>query len=284
LFVEIHHIIPQAEGGPDVEDNAAPLCASCHSAYGANPVKRRDIRDARDLWYEIVERQRSNPVLDVQSIAQAVASAMRSDLADLSRYLVETVAAAQASGKQAAELSFGTFDTSDGEYFNRLTRAVETAQRVRIVTYATGRIATTRFTPTDAYFKARRRYLDTLVQRAADGMTYERIVTSDAISNKTSDISFLRPDARDHCRLMLELARTHPVALRRAPAELLADIVIIDDDTGGFSTEVVSPIRGTHTVGALIAHEPPDQQILNRLRVWWRELLDISSPIRQSEL
>jgi hypothetical protein len=51
--VEIHHILPQAEGGDDTEDNAAPLCPSCHETYGANPVKRRFIREARDLWYEI---------------------------------------------------------------------------------------------------------------------------------------------------------------------------------------------------------------------------------------
>jgi hypothetical protein len=51
--VEIHHIIPQAEGGPDTEDNAAPLCPSCHEIYGANPTKRKMITEARDAWYEI---------------------------------------------------------------------------------------------------------------------------------------------------------------------------------------------------------------------------------------
>jgi len=51
--VEIHHIIPQADGGPDTEDNAAPLCPSCHETYGANPTKRKFIREARDFWFEI---------------------------------------------------------------------------------------------------------------------------------------------------------------------------------------------------------------------------------------
>jgi hypothetical protein len=55
--VEIHHIIPQAEGGPDNEDNAAPLCPSCHETYGANPTKRKFIREARDNWVAICERQ-----------------------------------------------------------------------------------------------------------------------------------------------------------------------------------------------------------------------------------
>ncbi|MGD0105543.1 MAG: HNH endonuclease signature motif containing protein [Rhodopila sp.] len=44
LYVEIHHITPQQEGGPDDEDNAAPLCPTCHETYGANPEKRKFIK------------------------------------------------------------------------------------------------------------------------------------------------------------------------------------------------------------------------------------------------
>ena len=55
--VEVHHIIPQEENGPDTEENAAPLCPSCHEVYGANPQKRKFIREARDLWYEICAKR-----------------------------------------------------------------------------------------------------------------------------------------------------------------------------------------------------------------------------------
>lgn len=57
LGVEVHHIIPEAQDGPDTEENAAPLCSSCHSTYGANPEKRKFIREARDMWYEICEKR-----------------------------------------------------------------------------------------------------------------------------------------------------------------------------------------------------------------------------------
>jgi HNH endonuclease len=57
LEVEVHHIIAEAEGGPDSEDNAAPLCPSCHSRYGANPQKRKLIREARDHWYGVCHRR-----------------------------------------------------------------------------------------------------------------------------------------------------------------------------------------------------------------------------------
>ena len=52
----MHHILPQAEGGPDSEDNAAPLCPSCHRIYGGNPELRARIREMRDAWYEMCER------------------------------------------------------------------------------------------------------------------------------------------------------------------------------------------------------------------------------------
>ena len=57
IGVEVHHIIPQEEGGSDKEENAAPLCPSCHEIYGANPKKRKFIREARDLWYEICAKR-----------------------------------------------------------------------------------------------------------------------------------------------------------------------------------------------------------------------------------
>jgi hypothetical protein len=53
LGVEVHHIVPQSENGADTEENAVPLCPSCHETYGANPLKRKFITEARDLWYEI---------------------------------------------------------------------------------------------------------------------------------------------------------------------------------------------------------------------------------------
>lgn len=57
IGIEIHHIIPQSEKGPDTLDNAAPLCPSCHEIYGQNPTKRKFIRETRDIWYDICEKR-----------------------------------------------------------------------------------------------------------------------------------------------------------------------------------------------------------------------------------
>jgi hypothetical protein len=55
--VDVHHIVPQAEGGPDTEGNGAPLCGSCHDKYGHNPEMRKEIRSRRDHWYELCEKR-----------------------------------------------------------------------------------------------------------------------------------------------------------------------------------------------------------------------------------
>ena len=62
-FVEVHHILPEADNGPDDLDNAAPLCGSCHDLFGANPVKRKQIREMGDFWWEICEKKPANPNL-----------------------------------------------------------------------------------------------------------------------------------------------------------------------------------------------------------------------------
>src|SRR2546425_13353225 len=64
------HIIPTADGGPDTEDNAAPLCPSCHDIYGANPVKRKLIREVRNFWYELCARSAAFPVATNDDIAR----------------------------------------------------------------------------------------------------------------------------------------------------------------------------------------------------------------------
>jgi len=56
-YVEVHHIIPEGEGGADSEDNAAPLCPYCHEIFGSDPTKRKYIKQKRNFWYEICEKR-----------------------------------------------------------------------------------------------------------------------------------------------------------------------------------------------------------------------------------
>jgi hypothetical protein len=55
IGVEVHHILPQKNGGADTIDNAAPLCPTCHADFGDNPEKRKIITEMRDSWYRRVK-------------------------------------------------------------------------------------------------------------------------------------------------------------------------------------------------------------------------------------
>jgi Zn finger protein HypA/HybF involved in hydrogenase expression len=54
IGVQVHHIVPQENGGSDNIENAAPLCPNCHDYFGANPKKRKEITQMRDYWYKRV--------------------------------------------------------------------------------------------------------------------------------------------------------------------------------------------------------------------------------------
>lgn len=99
LYVEIHHIIPEAEGGPDTEENAAPLCPSCHEQYGANPTKRKFIREMRDHWYDLCDtRYKSVDASQLERISSQLANAAtKQDVATAFQQLTAIVQASLAA-------------------------------------------------------------------------------------------------------------------------------------------------------------------------------------------
>jgi hypothetical protein len=52
IGVEVHHIVPENEGGTNDMDNAAPLCPNCHTFLGDNPQLRKMIKEMRDKHYK----------------------------------------------------------------------------------------------------------------------------------------------------------------------------------------------------------------------------------------
>ena len=76
VFVEVHHILPEADGGPSTIENAAPLCAKHHDLFGGNPEKRATIRAMRNAWWQEVKEIRAartdflerNPLFNVAAV------------------------------------------------------------------------------------------------------------------------------------------------------------------------------------------------------------------------
>lgn len=87
---DVHHVLPKEEGGSAELDNAILLCVQCHADYGHRFEKRAQLRQARDHWYEIVERRYAPVALhQVEEF-----NALRSDVHQMSnqlRFLTETI-------------------------------------------------------------------------------------------------------------------------------------------------------------------------------------------------
>ncbi len=92
LSVEVHHIVPQADGGSDDEDNAAPLCPSCHEIYGANAQKRKFIREARDFWYELCAKRYATDPARLDELSSLLATAAtKDDLAKATDRMIDLI-------------------------------------------------------------------------------------------------------------------------------------------------------------------------------------------------
>lgn len=87
--VEVHHIIPQEENGPDTEENAAPLCPSCHELYGANRLKRKAITEMRDFWYEHCRMQTPSTEKLEEIAARVRETATKEDLSNAIEQIAE---------------------------------------------------------------------------------------------------------------------------------------------------------------------------------------------------
>ena len=120
IGIEVHHIISQDEGGSDSEDNAAPLCPSCHETYGANPQKRKFIRESRDFWYEICEKRYasdSDRFDEIKSLLEKTVS--YDDLQDLKKELLSHIKHEIDTPRSEAEILAAIDELFDKVWYNR---------------------------------------------------------------------------------------------------------------------------------------------------------------------
>ena len=118
--VEVHHIVPQEEGGKDTEDNGAPLCPTCHEIYGANPVKRKFIREARDLWYEVCSTRFGSEYTQLEEIKKLLKNAVSySDLLKFKKELLAHLAANNTLPRNTDEIEMYISEFLDKVWYNR---------------------------------------------------------------------------------------------------------------------------------------------------------------------
>ena len=111
IGVDIHHIIPQAQGGSDDIDNAAPLCQNCHDRFGANAEKRKEIRQMRDWWYDVVKEKYHSDQPQFEKINETLLkiqqkqtqTASKTEVAELRKELAEEIRALRPIQERAVE-------------------------------------------------------------------------------------------------------------------------------------------------------------------------------------
>jgi hypothetical protein len=106
LGVEIHHIEPQLDGGADTDDNAAPLCPTCHETWGANPTKRKFIREARDFWYDLCSKRYASDPQQLGEIREQLQHLATKD--DVERLAVRNVGVVLGSASNSRNV-FGSY-------------------------------------------------------------------------------------------------------------------------------------------------------------------------------
>lgn len=151
--IDIHHIVPRADGGDSTEGNAAPLCAGCHRTYGGDPAKRKMIREHRDRWYRTVAGEAIGAVVRASpymSFGNCRYSFVRDEfihpliLRELLGWLSdadETVAAVNLTAANRSNRFFGDFTTSrhdDGTPFVRWRHERESFTYTHIATSPSG--------------------------------------------------------------------------------------------------------------------------------------------------
>lgn len=108
LDIEIHHIKPEKEGGSNDINNGAPICPNCHERFGNDKNKRKRIIEARDNWYEVVEKmypdnrelnrlERLGTTLDKLQQNQIKLSTFKKELKDFTNEMINNITLGTAS-------------------------------------------------------------------------------------------------------------------------------------------------------------------------------------------
>jgi hypothetical protein len=110
IGIDIHHILPQAMGGSDDIDNAAPLCQNCHARFGANPEKRTEIRQMREFWYDVVKEKYHGDQSAIEKLNETllkvqahIKESNQAEIDKLRSEVIEEVKVIRALQEQAAE-------------------------------------------------------------------------------------------------------------------------------------------------------------------------------------
>jgi hypothetical protein len=93
--IEVHHIVPRADGGKDCSDNAIPLCFDCHSEIGSynpkhpkgNKFKPGELKRIRDIFYGEVAYHTRRPSV-ISDVDKILLLDFKNDYTDILEYCI----------------------------------------------------------------------------------------------------------------------------------------------------------------------------------------------------
>jgi hypothetical protein len=138
--IEAAHIIAEADGGPNEDDNAIPVCFDCHEEIGSynpqhpkgNKYSREELIQHRDRLYALVEK---GPFLAMISAFRAASVQAKSGMLPAIETLEESVprSSAPSSETQLVLDSVFTPRTFRGEAFARKLKLLAGADRAYVL-------------------------------------------------------------------------------------------------------------------------------------------------------
>ena len=127
IGIDVHHIIPESEGGPNSIDNAAPLCQNCHDRFGANPEKRKELIQMRDWWYEVVKEKyvgESEKIKEINDLVIAIQKQQvthSQQLEDMKNKLMRKLDELKGSSEEVAGSTSGKIQTRVNQFVTATT-------------------------------------------------------------------------------------------------------------------------------------------------------------------
>jgi hypothetical protein len=205
--VEIHHIVPQKDGGPDDDDNAAPLCPGCHETHGGNPDRRKVIREARDHWYAICDKRFAGDgglLTEIQRRLEDVPS--KSDLDDVIVRLQKIITRLRPSenAKVLAQSELMELSSALQELFvvRKITSVLQTRRKWQIIMAASHLSKETQAHFFDLVQKTMKAemltfWMEELIDKAIEGKLEARITEDFSMSDEDFDAYLKRLCQRD---------------------------------------------------------------------------------------
>ena len=186
-----------------------------------------------------------------------------------------------------AELHTDTSGDAKGRHFDHLAdmvKATTAGQEICVLTFYDRRVDDR--VADGPYAEARARYMNALLESVRRGVVYRRLLCFERFdTTEPVRVNLIPPYTLDHCRQMLQLHSDHSkqVFVKKAPAVLTADIIVIGRRLGAISVERLE-MEDRHYGGAIVVYDPPNGRIVGQLRDWWNEAHENSAPVTPGEL